>query len=163
MVAMRNPFFDLKFAVTLALAISAIAVSLHLSRPEASLRGVRLAAAGPGRDFGRGDQRRDDDAAAAADDDAAGRQELVDLHDGDPAAVAAAPGRRADRACATARRRGRRSPAPSPGCCRRDWRRRSTPRIARMIHRCSWRPGTRWRPRWCAAVGALAGMRSCCR
>jgi hypothetical protein len=39
MTAMRNPFFDLKFAVTLALAISATAVSLHLSRPEASLRG----------------------------------------------------------------------------------------------------------------------------
>ena len=39
MTAMRNPFFDLKFAVTLALAISAIAVSLHLSRPEVSLRG----------------------------------------------------------------------------------------------------------------------------
>jgi hypothetical protein len=39
MIAMRNPFFDLKFAVTLALAISGIAVSLHLSRPEASLRG----------------------------------------------------------------------------------------------------------------------------
>jgi hypothetical protein len=39
MVAIRNPFFDLKFAVTLALAIAAIAVSLHLSRPEASLRG----------------------------------------------------------------------------------------------------------------------------
>ncbi|WP_027584657.1 DUF1109 domain-containing protein [Bradyrhizobium sp. Ai1a-2] len=39
MTAMRNPFFDLKFAVTLALAASAIAVSLHLSRPEASLRG----------------------------------------------------------------------------------------------------------------------------
>jgi len=39
MTAMRNPFFDLKFAVTLALAISAIAVALHLSRPEASLRG----------------------------------------------------------------------------------------------------------------------------
>lgn len=38
MVAMRNPFFDLKFAVTLALAIAAVAVSLHLSRPEASLR-----------------------------------------------------------------------------------------------------------------------------
>jgi hypothetical protein len=38
MTAMHNPFFDLKFAVTLALAISAIAVSLHLSRPEASLR-----------------------------------------------------------------------------------------------------------------------------
>lgn len=40
MVAMRNPFFDLKFAITLALAGSAIAVALHLSRPEASLRGV---------------------------------------------------------------------------------------------------------------------------
>jgi hypothetical protein len=39
MTAMHNPFFDLKFAVTLALAISAIALSLHLSRPEASLRG----------------------------------------------------------------------------------------------------------------------------
>lgn len=39
MTAMRNPFFDLKFAVTLALAISAIVISLHLSRPEASLQG----------------------------------------------------------------------------------------------------------------------------
>ncbi len=39
MTAVHNPFFDLKFAVTLALAISAIAVSLHLSRPEAGLRG----------------------------------------------------------------------------------------------------------------------------
>src|SRR3954465_2223846 len=39
MTAMRNPFFDLKFAVTLALAIPAIAISLHLSRPEASLKG----------------------------------------------------------------------------------------------------------------------------
>jgi hypothetical protein len=39
MTAMRNPFFDLKFAVTLALAISAIVLSLHLSRPEASLKG----------------------------------------------------------------------------------------------------------------------------
>jgi hypothetical protein len=39
MTAMRNPFFDLKFAVTLALAISAVAVTLHLSRPEASMRG----------------------------------------------------------------------------------------------------------------------------
>jgi hypothetical protein len=39
MTAMRNPFFDLKFAVTLALAIPAIAISLHLSRPEASLQG----------------------------------------------------------------------------------------------------------------------------
>ena len=39
MIAMHNPFFDLKFAVTLALAIAAIAIGLHLSRPEASLRG----------------------------------------------------------------------------------------------------------------------------
>jgi hypothetical protein len=39
MTAMHNPFFDLKFAVTLALAIPAIAISLHLSRPEASLQG----------------------------------------------------------------------------------------------------------------------------
>ena len=38
MTAMHNPFFDLKFAVTLALAIAAIAISLHLSRPEASLQ-----------------------------------------------------------------------------------------------------------------------------
>jgi hypothetical protein len=39
MTAMHNPFFDLKFVVTLALATSAIVVSLHLSRPEASLKG----------------------------------------------------------------------------------------------------------------------------
>src|ERR1700733_1344470 len=39
MTAMHNPFFDLKFVITLALAISAIAIGLHLSRPEASLRG----------------------------------------------------------------------------------------------------------------------------
>ncbi len=39
MTAMHDPFFDLKFVVTVALAISAILVSLHLSRPEASLRG----------------------------------------------------------------------------------------------------------------------------
>jgi hypothetical protein len=39
MTAMHNPFFDLKFAVTLALAAAAITISLHLTRPEASLRG----------------------------------------------------------------------------------------------------------------------------
>jgi hypothetical protein len=39
MTAMHNPFFNLKFAVTLALAGAAMIVSLHLSRPEASLRG----------------------------------------------------------------------------------------------------------------------------
>ena len=37
MAAMRNPFFDLKFVITLALAIPAIVISLHLSRPEAVL------------------------------------------------------------------------------------------------------------------------------
>jgi hypothetical protein len=39
MMARHNPFFDLKFLVTLALAVPALAISLHLSRPEASLRG----------------------------------------------------------------------------------------------------------------------------
>jgi hypothetical protein len=39
MTAMHNPFFDLKFVITLALAISAIIIGLHLSRPEATLRG----------------------------------------------------------------------------------------------------------------------------
>lgn len=34
--AMHNPFFDLKFVVTLTLAFAAIVVSLHLARPEAS-------------------------------------------------------------------------------------------------------------------------------
>jgi hypothetical protein len=39
MAAMHNPFFDLKFVVTLSLASAATALSLHLSRPEASLAG----------------------------------------------------------------------------------------------------------------------------
>jgi len=39
MSAMHNPLFDLKFAVTLALASAGIAASLHLSRPEVSLAG----------------------------------------------------------------------------------------------------------------------------
>ena len=39
MTAMHNPFFDFKFVVTLALASSAIAVSLHLSRPEVTMYG----------------------------------------------------------------------------------------------------------------------------
>ena len=37
--AMRTPLFDLKFVVTLALAIPALVLSLHLARPEAKLRG----------------------------------------------------------------------------------------------------------------------------
>jgi hypothetical protein len=39
MTAMRNPFFDLKFLVTLGLAVPAIAIAIHLSRPEVSTRG----------------------------------------------------------------------------------------------------------------------------
>jgi hypothetical protein len=39
MTAMRNPFFDLKFLVTLGLALPATAIAIHLSRPEASTRG----------------------------------------------------------------------------------------------------------------------------
>src|SRR5579864_5186937 len=39
MTAMHNPFFDLKFVITLALALSAIMLGLHLSRPEASMKG----------------------------------------------------------------------------------------------------------------------------
>ncbi|WP_316238702.1 DUF1109 domain-containing protein [Bradyrhizobium sp. SZCCHNR1015] len=39
-LAVRNPFFDLKFVVTTALAIPALIISLHLSRPEASLQGL---------------------------------------------------------------------------------------------------------------------------
>jgi hypothetical protein len=39
MPAMHNPLFDLKFIVTMALAAAAIAIVLHLSRPEASTRG----------------------------------------------------------------------------------------------------------------------------
>ena len=39
MTAMRNPFFDLKFLVTLALALPALAIAIHLSRPDASVRG----------------------------------------------------------------------------------------------------------------------------
>ncbi len=35
--AMHNPFFDLKFVVTIALACVGIAISLHLARPEATL------------------------------------------------------------------------------------------------------------------------------
>ncbi len=45
--AVQNPFFDLKFAVTISLALSAVALSLHLSRPEATLRGVVLILAVP--------------------------------------------------------------------------------------------------------------------
>jgi hypothetical protein len=37
--ALRDPFFDLKFLVTTTVVISATAISIHLSRPEASLKG----------------------------------------------------------------------------------------------------------------------------
>lgn len=39
MTAMRDPFFDLKFLVTLALALPATLIAVHLSRPEVSTRG----------------------------------------------------------------------------------------------------------------------------
>ena len=84
MTAMHNPFFDLKFAVTLALAICGDCRQPASVAARGLAARLWLAAAGPGRDSDRGDRRRDDDAAAAADDDAAGRQELLDLHDGDP-------------------------------------------------------------------------------
>lgn len=45
--AIQNPFFDLKFAVTISLALSAVALSVHLSRPEATLRGMILILAIP--------------------------------------------------------------------------------------------------------------------
>ena len=37
--AIHNPFFDLKLVVTVTLALSAGVISVHLSRPEASLKG----------------------------------------------------------------------------------------------------------------------------
>lgn len=40
MAAMRDPFFDLKFAVTLTLAAAALALALRLSRPGASPNGA---------------------------------------------------------------------------------------------------------------------------
>ncbi len=45
--AVHNPFFDLKFAITMSLALSAVALSVHLSRPEATLRGAVLILAVP--------------------------------------------------------------------------------------------------------------------
>ena len=165
MTAMHNPFFDLKFLVTLALAISAIAVSLHLSRPEAVLRGWAWLLADPGRASRRRDRMRDDVAAAVADDDAIDRQQFAGLHDGYSAVVAAAAGGGADR------------PAPrraDPACARRRARRNVVGRIGgdairRTMHRqfaaVSWRPGTpsprrwsprsaRWRDRGCSGFNA---------
>ena len=76
MSAMRNPFFDTKFLVTLALAIPAIVISVHLSRPEASLgRWVWLLLLSPFI-LRRRIDRRNDDAATRADDDAHDRQKF---------------------------------------------------------------------------------------
>ena len=36
--AIYNPFFDLKILITITLSVSAIGISIHLSRPEASLK-----------------------------------------------------------------------------------------------------------------------------
>jgi hypothetical protein len=38
LAALHSPFFGMKFAVTLSLAFSAAAISLHMSRPDGSLR-----------------------------------------------------------------------------------------------------------------------------
>ena len=97
MTAMHNPFFDLKFVVTLALATTAIIVSLHLSRPEASLKGWAWLLLIPAGISHRRDRMRDDDTATPADDDAPDRQQFADLHDGYSAVVAAAAGGGADR------------------------------------------------------------------
>jgi hypothetical protein len=96
--AIYNPFFDLKFVVTLSLAAAAIVVGLHLSRPEASLRGwlwlllIPLALLVCG--------IAGDDAAVAALAGAADREKLTGLHDGDPGPVDAAARRGADRIAA---------------------------------------------------------------
>ena len=107
MTAMHNPFFDLKFVITLALAISAIVVGLHLSRPEASLKGWGWLLLIPAGIIAAGIARRNDDAAAAADDDANGRQQFAGLHDLHSASVVAASGgcagRLASRCAGTAR------------------------------------------------------------
>ena len=142
MTAMRNPFFDLKFAVTLALAISAIAVALHLSRPEASLRGfgwyllipAGLLAAGVS-----GEMMMPQ------------RMPMMTRLVGNNSRICmtAIPRCRCRcslprcSGCATARQRGRRCRARSPAFCRRDSRRRSMPRTAPTTRRCSSRPGTR--------------------
>jgi hypothetical protein len=119
MTAIHNPFFDLKFVVTLALASSAIAVSLHLSRPEASLHGwawlllipAGLLATGIGSEMMMPQ-----------------RLPMMTRLVGSNSKI-----------CLQ---------APSPGCYRRDLRRRYMPRTAPTIRRCSWRPGTRSLPRW---------------
>ena len=39
MIAIHNPLFNLKFVVTFAMAVGGLSLVMHLSRPEASLRG----------------------------------------------------------------------------------------------------------------------------
>ncbi len=115
MTAMHNPFFDLKFVVTLALAISAIVVSLHLSRPEASLRGWAWLLLIPAGILAAGIAGEMMIAATPADDDTPDRQQFTGLHDGYSADVAAVAGGGADRpasrraGAARGRRRHRRT------------------------------------------------------
>lgn len=52
--AMHNPFFDLKFLITLSLAASAAAISLYMSRPEASAKRLLWLLAIPGGILGAG-------------------------------------------------------------------------------------------------------------
>ena len=160
MTAMRNPFFDLKFAVTLALAISAIAVSLHLSRPEASLRGwawlllipVGLLVAGIG-----GEMMMPQRLPMMTRMVGNNSLYLPDRHSAD---VAAAAGGGADRLAprradaARGRRRHRRTAVGGPGgdAVRLALHRRFTAVRGDLVHASPPRwspPSARWRDRGC--------------
>jgi Negative regulator of sigma F len=103
--AIYNPFFDLKFLVTIALAIAAVAISIHLSRPEASLKGWKWLPDSR-RTAWVGCRGRAGDTGGTAVGHATGGNSFAGLHDGDSAAVVAfldccivgAPSRRADMA-----------------------------------------------------------------
>src|SRR5258705_12656435 len=91
--ALHNPFFDLKFLVTITVAISAIAISIHLSRPEASLKGwmwLLLIPVGL-LSFGIGGEMMMPQRTL---DYAADWVQFEGVHDGDPVALAAAFDRR---------------------------------------------------------------------
>ena len=147
MVAMRNPFFDLKFLVTLALALPATLIAIHLSRPEVLLRRrawlllIPLGLLG----IGIGGEMMMPQRLPMMTRLVGSNSKicltaipLLSL----PLLAAALIGLRHG---APARRR---SPAPSPACCRQGWRPRCTPRTAPTIRRCSSRPGTRSPRRW---------------
>ena len=140
--------------------ISAIAISLHLSRPEVSTRALDVAAADSGRAARLGivgemmmPQRLPMMTRLVGSNSRICMTAIPLLSL--PLLAAALIGLRHG---APARPRW---PARSPDCCRRDWRRRCTPRIAPTIRRCSSRPGTRSRPRWSPPSARWRG-RGCC-